>query len=206
LLRIPGYERRFRRRRTLICRPTISTAPSKKAREELEGVTYEELTYEGYGTEGAAILVACLTDNKNRTAAEIRSIFTKANGSMAGPGSVAWLFEKKGLIVISKSAANEDQLMEVAVGAGAEDLNQANDSFEIVTSFHDYETVRAAIEKAGIKMESAQLTMLPKNVTPLTSDGARSVIKLIEILEDHDDVQQVYMNGDIPEEILKEMS
>lgn len=178
----------------------------KKGTGELEGVTYEEITYEGYGPQGAAILVTCLTDNKNRTAAEIRSIFTKGNGSMAGAGSVAWIFEKKGLIVAAAENTTEDQLMEVAVGAGAEDLSLQKNHFEVVTNPQDFETVKGAMEKAGIKIESASLTMLPKNQAPVSDESARTVIKLIETLEDHDDVQNVYTNCDIPEQVMKEMS
>ena len=178
----------------------------KKGTGELEGVTYEELVYEGYGPQGVAILVNCLTDNKNRTAAEIRSIFTKGNGSMAGAGSVAWIFEKKGLIVVSTKNASEDQLMEIALGDGAEDMAQAGDNFHITTTPPDYENVRQALEKAKIPMESAQLTMIPKNETPVSAESARAVIGLIDSLEDHDDVQNVYMNADIPDEVMKEMA
>lgn len=177
----------------------------KKGTGELEGVTYEEVAYEGYGPGGVAMLVQCLTDNKNRTAAEIRSIFTKGNGSMAGAGSVAWIFEKKGLISVSSKAANEDQLLELVLGAGAEDMASEGESYQITTSVQDYENVRSAIEKAGIAMESSQLTMIPKNQTAVSADGARSVLNLVDSLEDNDDVQNVYMNADIPEEVMKEI-
>ena len=178
----------------------------KKGTGELEGVTYEELVYEGYGPAGVAILVQCLTDNKNRTAAEIRSIFTKADGAMAGAGSVAWIFEKKGLIVIPQKNTTEDQLMEVALGAGAEDMVQSGDSFQVTTGTHEYEAVRKALEAAKIGFESAQITMIPKNETPVPADKARALFNLIDALEDHDDVQNVYMNGDIPDEVMKELA
>lgn len=178
----------------------------KKGTGELEGISYEEITYEGYGPEGVAILVHCLTDNKNRTAAEVRSTFNKGGGSMAGAGSVAWIFEKKGAIVVAKANASEDQLMEIAVGAGAEDLTPDGDNFEITTSLQDFEAVKDALEQAGIKTESAELTMIPKNTAPVSAEGARSVMNLIETLEDNDDVQNVYANCDIPEEVLKELS
>ncbi|MBU3760031.1 MAG: YebC/PmpR family DNA-binding transcriptional regulator [Candidatus Omnitrophica bacterium] len=177
----------------------------KKGTGELEGVSYEEVVYEGYGPGGVAILVQCLTDNKNRTAAEIRSIFTKANGSMAGAGSVAWIFEKKGLISVSGKAAGEDQLLELVLGAGAEDMSLEGESYQVTTGVPDYENVRSAIEKAGIPMESSQLTMIPKNQTAVSADGARGVLSLVETLEDNDDVQNVYMNADIPEEVMKEI-
>ncbi|MBI3314075.1 MAG: YebC/PmpR family DNA-binding transcriptional regulator [Candidatus Omnitrophica bacterium] len=177
----------------------------KKGTGELEGVTYEEVAYEGYGPQGAALLVHCLTDNKNRTAAEIRSIFSKANGAMAGQGSVAWLFEKKGLIVVDASKTTEDKLMEIALSAGAEDLSQSGTHFEVTTAPHDFEAVREAVKKAGIAMESSQVTMIPKNLVPVSAESARTVLKLIEALEDHDDVQNVYTNCDIPDEVVKEM-
>ncbi len=177
----------------------------KKGTGELEGVTYEEVMYEGYGPGGVAMLVQCLTDNKNRAAAEIRSIFTKGNGSMAGAGSVAWIFEKKGLILVSKSAATEDQLLELVIGAGAEDMITEGESFQVTTGLQDYENVRTAVEKAGIAMESSQITMIPKNQTAVDADGARAVLSLVDSLEDNDDVQNVYMNADIPEEVMKEI-
>jgi YebC/PmpR family DNA-binding regulatory protein len=178
----------------------------KKGTGELEGVSYEELTYEGYGPQGVAILVQCMTDNKNRSSSEVRSIFTKLNGNMAGAGSVAWMFEKKGLLVVDKEKAGEDALMEIVLSAGAEDMNAASDKYEITCAPHDFEAVKEAVEKAKIPVETAQITMIPKNMTPVTADSARAVIKLIEALEEHDDVQNVYTNCDIPEEVLKEMA
>ena len=177
----------------------------KKGTGEMEGVVYEEVVYEGYGPQGVAILAQCLTDNKNRTAAEIRSIFSKTGGSMAGAGSVAWMFEKKGVLIVPAKVASEDSLMEIALAAGAEDLTQANDKFEITTGPHDFETVREALEKAKISAESAQVTMIAKNQVPVSAEGARAVLKLIEALEDHDDVQNVYANCDIPDEVMKEI-
>jgi YebC/PmpR family DNA-binding regulatory protein len=178
----------------------------KKGTGELEGVTYEEVTYEGFGPEGSAVLVACLTDNKNRTASEIRSAFNKNGGNMGGAGTVAWMFEKKGFIIIPKSATTEDQLMEIALGAGAEDMTSTDQVFEVTTVPHDLWTVREAIEKAKIKIESATLTMIPKNLVSVSADTARKVLGLIEALEGHDDVQNVYSNADIPEEVMKELA
>lgn len=178
----------------------------KKGTGELEGVTYDEVAYEGYGPAGVAVLVQCLTDNKNRTAAEVRSIFSKANGSMAGAGSVAWIFEKKGLITIAKEKTTEEQLMEVALSAGAEDLSQVDTQFQVTTNPPEFEAVKEAIEKAKIEIENAQITMIPKNLAPVSAADARSVLKLIESLEDQDDVQNVYANFDIPDEVMKELS
>jgi len=177
----------------------------KKGTGEAEGVNYEETHYEGYGPHGVAIYVQCLTDNKNRTASEIRNIFSKRGGSLAGAGSVAWIFEKKGLIVVPKSAAGEEQLMDLALEAGAEDLSSTGDKFEVVTEPASFESVKAGLEKAGIKMESAELTHIPKNQVSLAPDRARAVLALIEALEDHDDVQNVYANFEIPDEVMKEL-
>ena len=177
----------------------------KKGTGDMEGVIYEETHYEGYGPHGVAIYVHCLTDNKNRTASEIRNIFSKRTGSMAGAGSVAWIFEKKGLIVVPKSASGEDALMELVLSAGGEDLATVGDKFEIVTDAASFENVKTALEKAKIKPESAELTYIPKNQVALTPEKARIVLGLIEALEDHDDVQNVYANFEIPDEVMKEL-
>ena len=178
----------------------------KKGTGALEGVSYEEVAYEGYGPEGVAVLVQCLSDNKNRTASEIRNIFSKKSGNMAGAGSVSWLFEKKGLIVVDQTKASEDQLMELALNAGADDLSKANDKFEILTSPHDFEAVKKALEGTKIKVDSADIQMIPKNLVPVSPANARLVLSLIETLEDHDDVQHVYANCDIPDEVMKEVA
>ncbi|MFZ5803124.1 MAG: YebC/PmpR family DNA-binding transcriptional regulator [Candidatus Omnitrophota bacterium] len=200
------------RLRTVILKAREANMPSdnidraiKKGTGELEGVTYEEVLYEGYGPAGVALLVSCLTDNKNRTASEIRSIFGKGNGNMAGAGSVAWIFEKKGLILVAKDKATEEQLMELAIAAGAEDLSGEAEKFEITCNPQDLWAVKEALEKAKIPVESADLTMLPKNQTSVSAADARAVLKLIETLEDHDDVQNVYANFDIPDEVMKEI-
>jgi len=177
----------------------------KKGTGDIEGITYEETLYEGYGPHGVAIFVHCLTDNKNRTASEIRNIFSKREGSMAGAGSVAWIFEKKGLIVVSQAKASEDRLMEVALQAGAEDLSPSGDKFEILTDQANFETVKHALEQAKIVPESAELTYIPKSQVPLTPEKARAVLGLVEALEDHDDVQNVYANFEIPDEVMKEL-
>ncbi len=178
----------------------------KKGTGELEGVVYEEIAYEGFGPEGSAILVACLTDNKNRSASEIRSVFGKNGGNMGSAGTVAWMFEKKGFIVIQKDATTEDNLMEIALGAGAEDMTSTEQVFEVTTAPQDLWTVREAIEKANIKIENANLTMIPKNLTSVSSEVARKVVNLIEKLEEHDDVQNVYSNVDIPDDVMKEIA
>lgn len=177
----------------------------KKGTGDTEGVSYDEVAYEGYGPQGVAILVHCLTDNKNRSSAEIRSLFTKNNGNMAGAGSVAWIFEKKGLIVVDAAKTSEDSLMEIALGAGAEDMQLADGKFEITTGPTDFEAVKQAVEKSGITADSAKLTMIPKNQTKVDASGAKGVLDLIDALEEHDDVQHVYANADIPDEVLKDL-
>lgn len=176
----------------------------KKGTGELEGVSYEEVTYEGYGQGGVALLVHCLTDNKNRTAAEIRNIFGKKGGNLAGAGSVAWQFESRGLFVISPTACSEDQLMEVVLGAGAEDLNKDEDTgnFEVTCQPHDFDSIKKALDHAKIKFESADITMLPKNLVKVDMASSKAVLALMEALEDHDDVQNVYTNFDIPKELI----
>lgn len=177
----------------------------KKGTGELEGVNYEEVFYEGYGPNGVAVYVQCLSDNKNRTSSEIRNIFTRKNGNMAGAGSVAWLFEKKGLIVIDASTVQEDKLMEIVLNAGADDLSKEGDKFEVLTDPHNYETVKKALDEAQVKYELASLQMIAKNSTSVNAAQARAIMDLIEAFEDHDDVQNVYTNCDFPPDVLKEL-
>jgi YebC/PmpR family DNA-binding regulatory protein len=178
----------------------------KKGTGELPGALYEEVSYEGYGPQGVAVYVQCLTDNKNRTASEVRSIFDKRGGNMAGAGSVAWIFEKKGFFVIETAAISEDQLMDIVLTAGAEDQATEGSSYEVTTAPHDFDTVKKALAEKKVPVISAEITMLPKNLAKVTADHAKQVLALIEALEDHDDVQHVYSNVDIPEEIRKEVA
>lgn len=174
----------------------------KKGTGELEGVQYEESTYEGYGPGGAAVLVESLTDNKNRAVADIRHIFSKAGGSLGENGCVAWMFDKKGYINIEKDAVQEETLMEVAIEAGAEDVREDENGFEVVTAVEDFETVKSAIEKAAIPHVVAEITMLPQSTANLEGTEAEQMLKLLDALEDCEDVQKVYTNADIPEEIV----
>jgi YebC/PmpR family DNA-binding regulatory protein len=177
----------------------------KKGTGELEGVNYEETIYEGYGPGGAAVLVESLTDNKNRTVADVRSIFGKNGGSLGESGCVAWMFDKKGYIVIESDAVAEDKLMEVALEAGAEDIREDDGSFEVITALGDFEAVKEAIDEAGIPHVVAEMTMLPQNTTNLAGKDAEQMVRLMEFLEDCDDVQKVYTNADIPEEVIDNM-
>jgi YebC/PmpR family DNA-binding regulatory protein len=177
----------------------------KKGTGELESVSYEEVTYEGYGPQGVAVLVHCLTDNKNRTAAEIRNVFSKKKGNLAGTGSVAWIFEKKGFFVVDTASIKEDQLMETVVNAGAEDLAKADNKYEVTCAPADFEAVKKALDDAKIKYDSAQIQMIPKNLAAVGANEGRQVLELIDALEDHDDVQDVYTNCDLPAELVKEV-
>lgn len=177
----------------------------KKGTGELEGVSYEEVTYEGYGPGGIAIMVEVLTDNKNRATSDIRNIFSKKGGNMAGHGSVAWMFEKKGYIVINKDAVEEDKLMSVALDAGAEDMKAEDTTYAVTTATSDFDKVKKAIEDDKIKIESADITNVPKTTIKVTGEDAKRVLSLVSELEDQDDVQNVYANFDIPDEILKEL-
>ena len=179
----------------------------KKGTGELPGVTYEEISYEGYGPGGVAILIDVLTDNKNRTTAEIRNTLEKKGGNMSGAGSVAWQFHKKGLIVVKKEAIDEDRLMTIVLDAGASDFNLIGDIYEITTEPHDFENVKKAVTDAGIKTESAEVTRIPSATVKITgAHEARSIMALVESLEEHDDVQNVYSNFDIPDDILQELA
>jgi YebC/PmpR family DNA-binding regulatory protein len=177
----------------------------KKGTGELEGVNYEESIYEGYGPGGAAVLVESLTDNKNRTVADIRSIFGKNGGSLGENGCVAWMFDKKGYLAIERKSIDEEKLMEIALEAGAEDIREEDGTFEIITAPGDFETVKEAIENASIPYMDAEVTMLPQNTTNLAGREAEQMLRLMELLDDCDDVQRVYTNADIPEEIMENM-
>jgi YebC/PmpR family DNA-binding regulatory protein len=174
----------------------------KRGTGELEGVRYEAVTYEGYAPCGVALLVDCLTDNRNRTGPDVRTAFTKNGGSMAEPGAVSWQFERRGIVILPKSVS-EDDLMTVALDAGAEDLTDQGDTWELTCDPSIVLDLREALEKANIEVSSAEATMVSSNTVPLDSpDDARKVLRLIEVLEDIDDVQNVYANFDIPDQIM----
>ena len=176
----------------------------KRGTGELEGTTYEELTYEGYGPGGVAVIVEVLTDNTNRTTPEIRHIFEKQGGNLGTPGSVRFQFDKKGYFAVEKSAVGEDKLMEIALEAGADDLQSDDaEAYEIYTTPENFEPVRQALEKAGITTVEAKLGMIPQNYITLDENKSKQVMKLLENLDDHDDVQNVWSNFDIPEEMME---
>jgi YebC/PmpR family DNA-binding regulatory protein len=177
---------------------TIDRAIRRGTGEE-EGVNYEEITYEGYGPGGVALLIQSMTDNRNRTVAEIRHLFSKNGGNLGESGSVGWMFDKKGYIVVDKAAKSEEELFELAIDAGADDLRDDEDTFEILTSPDAFEGVLAAVKAAGIEPQAAEVEMVPQNYIRLEGADARQMLKLMEALEDHDDVQKVSANFDISE-------
>ena len=178
----------------------------KKGTGELEGVNYEELIYEGYGPGGVAMMLEVVTDNKNRTVADVRHIFLKHNGNLGENGCVSWMFEKKGLITIEKSGVDEDRLIEVALDAGALDVKDSGKEFEVTTDQTSFEEVKKALEEAGFKYNYAEVTMVPQSTVRLSGREAEQMLKLMEGLEDSDDVQKVYGNFDIAEEEMERLS
>lgn len=178
----------------------------KKGAGELEGVSYEEVVYEGHGPGGVAVMLQVVTDNKNRTVSEIRHFFTKCGGNLGAPNSVAWMFSKKGIITVEKSQVDEDRLMELALDAGAEDVNVGDELFEVVTPPEDLDAVREELEKAGIVMVSAEATMVPQNTVSLSGKEAEQTLKLLDALQEHDDVQSVSANFDIAQEEMERLS
>jgi YebC/PmpR family DNA-binding regulatory protein len=175
----------------------------KRGTGDLDGVTYEQITYEGYAPGGVAVMVEVLTDNRNRTGADIRNIFTKNGGSTAEPGAVAWQFDRKGQIIVPRSV-DEDELMLTALDAGAEDIVDDGDSWRVVTPPTDLHAVRTALDEAGVPIDSSDLTMVPQSTIALdTAESAKKVLRLIDALDDHDDVQAVHANFDIPDTILE---
>ena len=171
----------------------------KRGTGQLEGVAYDEITYEGYGIGGVAVLVETMTDNRNRTVAELRHIFSKNGGNLGEAGSVAWMFDKKGYIVVDKTAMGEDALFEVVIEAGADDMQDEGEVYEIFTTPETFEAVSDAIKAAGIEPQAAEISMIPQNYIALTGGDAQSMLKLYEALDDNDDVQKVYANFDIDE-------
>lgn len=199
------------RLRTAVERARDASMPSENIQRAIargigggEGESFEEIMYEVMAPGGVAVLVHVQTSNRNRTASEIRNLVTKAGGSMGA--SVAWIFEKKGLITLSRTVASEDEVLARAVEAGAEDMKSTTEEYEITTVPEDFAQVRRALEQAGYTLSSAEVTMVPKTTVPLTGKGAQQVLRLMEALEDHDDVQHVYANFDIPDEVLEQVS
>mgnify|MGYP001570464445 FL=1 len=178
----------------------------KKGTGELPGVVYETATFDAYGPGGVAILIEGLTDNKNRTTAEVRNILSKKNGSLAGPGATSYLFTKKGFLSIEKSKANEETLMEIALDAGAEDINSEGENYDITCDITSFQKVKDAITAKGIPIATAEMTKLPSTYVRVVGDEARSLLSLMEALEEQEDVQNVYANFDIPDEEMDKIA
>jgi YebC/PmpR family DNA-binding regulatory protein len=173
---------------------------------ELEGVNYEELTYEGYGPSGVAVLVEATTDNRNRTVAELRNTFSKCGGNLGESGCVGWLFNPRGLVSLAKDGLTEDRVVEASIEAGADDVKTEDETFDVYTAPEDFAAVRDALAAAGMKVLSAEVTMVPSTTVMLEGKPAEQMVRLMEQLEDHDDVQNVYANFDIPEHVLATMA
>ena len=178
----------------------------KKGTGELGGVSYETVSFEGYAPGGVAVIIEGLTDNKNRTTSEVRSVFTKRGGNLAGPGSVAFQFERKGVFMVKREDANEDELMTLAIDAGADDFSSDEDFYEITCKVQDFDKIRSVLAAKKVKIESSELSMVPKNTIKIEEeDTAKKILTLVEELEDNDDIQNVYANFDIPDEVLKKV-
>jgi len=178
----------------------------KKGTGELEGVTYEEITYEGYGPGGAAVLVMALTDNRNRTVADVRRLFSMHGGSMGEAGCVGWMFKKKGVIAVEKNQVGEERLIELALEAGADDVTEEDGVFQVTTTPDAFEAVKTALEQAKITTASAAVAMVPQNTQALAGAQAEQTLKLLDAIEDHDDIQEVASNIDISQEELERLS
>ena len=177
----------------------------KKGTGELPGVHYEEMLLEGYAPGGAAVMAEIMTDNRNRTAAEIKHLFSKHGGRQGEPGCVSWLFQKKGLIIVDEDKSSEDKLLEISLEAGADDLKKDGDSFAITSPPENFQEVKEAIEKENIEYNLAEITMLPQNMVKIEGKDAERTLRLVEALEEHDDVQHVYANFDVPDEMLEKI-
>jgi len=178
----------------------------KKGTGELEGVSYEETSYEGYGPGGVAVLVDCLTDNRNRSVADIKHLFERHGGNLGEPGCVAWIFEQKGLIVLERDKVDEEQLLDLALEAGAEDVMEEETEFEVITAPTDFEVVRKALEDADLPFAVAEVTKIPKNTVKVEGKKAQQMLNLMQGLEDNDDVSHVYANFDISDDVMEALS
>lgn len=179
----------------------------KKGTGGLEGVNYEEILYEGYGPGGVAVLVETMTDNKNRTVADVRHYFSKSGGNLGESGCVGWMFDKKGIIVVDKEAMSEEELMDLALEAGAEDVLEEDTTFQVITAPEEFNDVMASLDKAELKYAEASVSMVPQNTIDVAEEKtAKSLMRLLESLEDHDDVQKVHANFDIPDDLMESLS
>jgi YebC/PmpR family DNA-binding regulatory protein len=199
------YDAIQKAKRNSVPADNIERARKRGGGEEAGGADWQTITYEGYGPNGVAVLIECLTDNKNRAAMEVRTALTRNNGSLADPNSVAYMFDRKGVVLLPKNDISEDDVLMAVLDAGAEDVNDAGDSYEIVSEPTDLVAVRKALQEAGFEYDSAEASFVPSVNVPLDVDGARKIFKLIDALEDCDDVQNVYANFDVSDEVMAEV-
>jgi YebC/PmpR family DNA-binding regulatory protein len=199
------YDAIQKAKRNSVPADNIERARKRGGGEEAGGADWQTITYEGYGPNGVAVLIECLTDNKNRAAMEVRTALTRNNGSLADPNSVAYMFDRKGVVLLPKNDISEDDVLMAVLDAGAEEVNDAGDSYEIVSEPTDLVAVRKALQEAGYEYDSAEASFVPSVNVPLDADGARKVFKLIDALEDCDDVQNVYANFDVSDEVMAEI-
>jgi YebC/PmpR family DNA-binding regulatory protein len=199
------YDAIQKARKTSVPLDNIERARKRGGGEEAGGAEWQTIMYEGYGPSGVAVLVECLTDNRNRAASEVRTAMTRNGGSMADPGSVSYLFNRKGVVLLAKNGLSEDDVLLAVLDAGAEEVNDLGDSFEVVTEATDLVGARTALQQAGIDYDSADASFLASSSIELDADGARKVFKLIDALEDCDDVQNVYANFDVSDDVMAEV-
>ncbi len=195
----------YKAKKSSVPNDNIDRAVKRGSGAEAGGADWQNITYEGYAPGGVALLIECLTDNRNRAAAEVRTALTRNGGNLADPGSVAYVFNRKGVVIVPKSERSEDDILEVVLDAGAEEVNDNGDTWEIVSEASDVIAVRTAFQDAGIDFDSAEASWVPNLQVPLDLDGAKKMIRVIEALEDSDDVQDVFANGDIPDEVLAQL-
>jgi len=196
------YDAMLKARKNSVPNDNIDRAVKRGSGAEAGGADYQTIMYEGYGPHGVALLVECLTDNRNRAAAEVRTALTRNGGTLADPGSVSYLFTRKGVILVPKHGLSEDDVLLAVLDAGAEEVNDLDESFEVVTEASDLVAVRTALQEAGIDYDSAEAQFVPSTQVPLDEEGARKIFRLIDALEDSDDVQNVYANFDVSDEIM----
>jgi YebC/PmpR family DNA-binding regulatory protein len=199
------YDAIQKARKSSVPLDNIERARKRGAGEEAGGAEWQNITYEGYGPGGVAVLVECLTDNRNRAASEVRTAMTRNGGSMADPGSVSYLFNRKGVVIVPKEDTSEDDVMMAVLDAGAEEVNDLGESFEVVSEAADLVAVRTALQEAGIDYESADANWLPSVTVPLEEENAKKVFRLLEALEDSDDVQDVFANFDVSDEVMEKI-
>jgi len=199
------YDAVQKAKKTSVPNDNIDRAVKRGSGAEAGGADWQTITYEGYAPHGVAVLIECLTDNRNRAAAEVRTALTRNGGQLADPGSVSYVFHRKGVVTVPKGTLTEDDLLEVVLDVGAEEVNDLGDSFEIVSGASDFVAIRTAVQAAGIDYDSAEASWVPDLQVPLDADGARKLFRVLEALEDSDDVQNVYANGDVPDEVLAEL-